>query len=276
MTTMRLRNWRDLFVVHTKSIRLDQSVVDLLASLLVPSGFSIWGYDDWDWLEKRKKQSSWEGDLSRDGFLLDPSRAIEGNPSIKPRQVDTAKLDELISHSRAVLFLHPSTGELSKGMEDELFSLRRDRRNHYRKAPVPVVFWCNFENNAREPIPLGFGDGHKIISDWKGVISLRLDGDCICDETLPHISVWIAKLLLEQRIAHVAKKKAEEADHDNGYFGFCISDFECEPQEELERARTVLSLARTRRNRSRELESIVHELEEIISGIRPNDLNDEL
>lgn len=271
---MRRRDLKDLFVIHTKRIQLDESVVDLLAKLLVSAGFSVWGYDDWDWQEKRKKQLSWQDDLSRDGFLLDPIRAIEGDPPIKPRQVDRGRLDELISHSRSVLFLHPSAGDLSSGMEEELFSLRRDRRVHYRQGPVPVVCWCAFESNEREPFSLGFGYGLGVNDDWKADLRLRLDGCNISSTALIHISVLITTLLLEQRLEHAAKK-AETTDPKNSPFITSLSDFDCTPDEELLRAKAVLNLAQTHRLPNK-VRSIVHELEELINDIRTNDLNDEI
>jgi hypothetical protein len=270
---MPRRIWRDLFISHTKSIKLDKSVVDMLAGVLATAGFSIWGYADWDWLEKRKQEPSWQDDLSRDGFLLDPSRAFGGDPPIKPQEVDRDKLDELISHSRAVLFVHPSRGSLSSGMKEELYSLRRDRQRYYRKEPVPVVCWCSFESNKRDPIPLGFGDGRKIIDDWRAFFPLRLEGSNICGETLIHISVVITKLLLEQRLAHVAEK-SETDDSENGWRRVEFSDFDLTPDEELQRSKTVLNLARAYKNPSRDLKGIINILKERINGIRPNDLND--
>ena len=212
----------------------------------------MWGYDDWDW-QRRRETSTWEDHRSPERLLLDEVDGFEDR--IRLPEVDRGRLDQLISRSRAVLFLYPSAGRLSSGMQEELGSLRRELRVHERREPAPLVLWCVFDTNPREPIPLdsGFGRTDEIVEDWRAQLTIESDGDGILKDSVVHLSVAISKLFVEQHLRHVLKKAP--------------TPFDCTRNEELNRAQAILGHARALPCRSRKLQSAAEELERSIAAL---------
>lgn len=127
---MRRSSPKEVFVIHTKSIPIDRSIVDSLAKLLLPNGFTMWGYSDWSWKVKRADEPTWEDALSSHGFL-DPEQELEALNGPQPRfppPVDRGMIDYILLKTRAIIFLNPTRHKLSAGMREELLSLRRLQR----------------------------------------------------------------------------------------------------------------------------------------------------
>ena len=275
---MRLGKFKDIFVVHTKRFQIDNSVFVSLAEMIIPLGFSVWGYEDWDWIESIKR-SGWRDSASRDGFIADLTWAIEDDFPNLPRKADLEILDELISISRAVLFLNPSSGDLTSGMVEELFSLRRDRRQtSFREKPVSSLCWCSFEDNPHEPYPLDFGDGHKVKDNWNEVFSLPSVGNTISTSSLIQIAIIIVKMIVEQRIQHVLKKRKKGSKRSKLGPGWLIKksfDFHISPTDELSRAKKALHFFQSNRNQSAELDLFILEYEKLITSITEEDLDED-
>jgi len=262
----RFRNWRDVFIIHTKRIQTDRLAARSLAALLAAADFSVWGYDDWEWLEERKRQPSWRDDLLSDGFLLNQLRALEDDVPITPPQVDADALDELMARSRIVLLLHPSRGKMTSGMREEFNSLRRNRRADRVEDTVAAACWCSFECNHREPFHLDWGTGLGVEHDWETEGSLAIEGDRVSGSSLVGFVGALAVVILRQRHEH-ARLKRQHMD-------CAASSFDLSPDEEITRARNVLSLLAKSRTPAPQLASIAEQLERQLDELTAEELDD--
>jgi len=217
---------KDVFVVHSKREEYDRRTVDSLAGLLLPAGFSVWGYSDWDWFKVRKEPPTWQDDLMSDGYLLDPVRALEDPTPRRPKQVDRDRLDTVLSHSHAVIFLNPSARGLSDGMKEELWSLRRRPYRRDPTMPTPVLLWCAFEGDNCEPYP---------VEDmvWRANLRLHVRDGLVDPTSLKNILLVLTALLLEQRVEYVQGQSSRAQG--------LLSLLFCSADQELSRASQVLT-----------------------------------
>ena len=225
---------KDIFVIHTKSNELDRRIVDALAEALLPMRFTMWGYSDWDWYESREERPTWQDDLMSQGYI-DPERAFEDQPLRRRKQADGDRLDEIFSRTRAVIFLNPSDGFLTDGMKEELWSLRRRLYRRDQSMPKPVLLWCAFEDNDREPIPIED-------TPWLANIRLEVQEGSPNEVSVAMITAALSALLLEQRLEYVRELTSEKDG--------TLSLLFCRPEDEIYRASQILELAQCVANKS--------------------------
>ena len=221
---MGRRASKDLFIVHTKTTVVDSLVADSLARFLLPASFTIWGYDDWNWLEPRDDPRSWQDELMSQSYVDDPLSPYQDSPPRRRSKPDARALDTILSRTRAVLFLYPSTGILTPGMKDELWSLRRRPHRRTSEAPAPTFVWSMFSNQEREPLPIAG-------QVWRTVVRVHADEDTPAAACIATIAAAIAGSLLEQRTEYVQQL----GENNRGY----LSLLYCSPEEELRRAREI-------------------------------------
>ena len=216
---------------------MDRSIVDSLAKLLLPNGFTMWGYSDWRWKVKRADKPTWGDALSSHGFL-DPEQefeALNGPPPRFPPPVDRGMIDNILLKTRAIIFLNSTRHKLSAGMKEELLSLRRLQRvrrfHENRSFPPPVCLWCTVEGDDRDPYPLDtFGDGDLA---WAGKVLVEVQDADIKVNCSMVIMVALAGLLLEQRAEFVRQLLA--APRNTAELTDCFGA----PEDELSRCLRV-------------------------------------
>ena len=255
---MKRRATKDVFVIHTKTTVLDRTIVDCLAKLLLPHGFSVWGYSDWDWQVKERYEPTWEDALLTQGFL-DADQEVEALNGDRPRfppPVDRDALDKMLLETRAVIFLNPARSRLSDGMKEELASLRRlqrVRRFHENRAfPPPACFWCIHDGEDRDPYPLNtFGDGDL---SWSAKLPLEVRDSKVEINSCLTVLVALAAVLLEQRASFVGQLST--APRNTAELVRCISS----PDDELSRCARVLTTAHLQADNSRPHEPLSNQV----------------
>jgi hypothetical protein len=224
---MRRSGPKDLFIIHSKEDDLDRNTVDALAALLMPVGFTMWGYSDWDWYVEQEKEPTWQDELLSRGHLFDFTGSMEEPRPRRRDQVDLRELDSLVSDSRVILFLRPLAERLSEGMGEEYHSLKRRPWRGNSEEPPPILFWCNYDGDERPPYPV---DSHPWDFKW----TLKTNGEVVCEESLKIVAVSVAVFLIQQRAKYVAKLKADKVENNYTLW--------CSPKSEISRGRKLLEL----------------------------------
>ena len=194
---------RDLFVVHTKRSDLDRATADALAGVLLPRGFTVRGYEDWDWYAARKEPGRWRDELIA-GRPVDFVNSLE-EPVRPPRQPNRQTIDTTLNRTRAVVFLNAGRNRVTEGMNEELWGLRRQASRYDSNDLFPALLWCSYGDSEQEPYPVES-------KAWRGKLKIHIRDDKPDPVSVLHVSVVFCALLkdLDNEDGAVWSKAAEE------------------------------------------------------------------
>lgn len=140
---MRLRRLpKDVFVIHTESTEIERQYFAALQEVFAPGPLSMWNYDDWSW-------ERWQRDVQkkvyrRSGLEIDPLRFALRDPKPfvsrgRSLAVARASLRRILQDSSVVIFVEPTAGMPSQGVELEFDELRRVLDNFAQPHPRPAT-----------------------------------------------------------------------------------------------------------------------------------------
>lgn len=176
---------KDVFFIHSRSAPPEYAVVDRTAQLLVGAGFSVWGYEDWEWEHETEELT-----YARSGKNLDMRRFIQGNPKpfkkyVQDEEVDTDTLESIFNSTKVVVVVNP-TGRPTEGVRDEMQTLRW-MGTARRRVGLRFVL-CQI--NTTEPDPL------VTFIDYVGTLQLAFS-DEPDDQSIADLVVLIVTHLLD-------------------------------------------------------------------------------
>ncbi len=109
---------REIFILHTKKDAEQRQIAENTTKILKACGFKVWEYRDWEWAsEEQEVFSSKSGKLDvrryAGGDLRPFKKHIES-------EINFDALDKILRKCRVLVFLNPSTKNVSKGFKEEL------------------------------------------------------------------------------------------------------------------------------------------------------------
>lgn len=115
---------KDIFFIHSAGKPSERAVVDRTAQRLAEAGFSIWGYDDWNWEHENQEVTH-----ARSGRHIDMRRLVQRNPRpfkkiVRDEEVDTDLLESIFKGTKVVVVVSPTGERPSDGVIEELQTLR--------------------------------------------------------------------------------------------------------------------------------------------------------
>lgn len=133
-----------VFIIYSQASLPELRLVEALASDLLEAGVTLPGYEEMDWLVRKPGRPRWRGYGSR----IDPMRYAAGDPrpfrhEVIEDKVNVEMLREYFEGAQCVVFVAPYGLQPSRGVLDELETLRREGH----EPPVVAVAW--WDENER-------------------------------------------------------------------------------------------------------------------------------
>ncbi len=211
-------HWRDFFVIHTrKKGSADQSLLDCLAGIVLPAGYRIWGYEDWDWFRKQGHQPSWQDELMS-GSPVDFATAVNDRPR-QHRNPDFDALSRILDMVRVVPFLCAGRNKVTKGMDSELDTLRVQAGQCKAHDLFPIRIWCSY--GERDRVPYSIGERR-----WSAKLKIYSDNHIVDPCSAYHLAVVSTALMTLQRGSLASRQR--HGDRCEGVFalpGSARTDF---------------------------------------------------
>lgn len=133
---------KNVFVIHTERAPIEQQYFSALQEVFADGPLTVWNYDDWSW--ETLQRDSRKKVYAREGLRIDPVRWMLKSPKPFIRrgtslQVAKATLRRILRDSSVVIFVEPTQGRPSEGVEFELTELRRIMDDAIKPHPRPAT-----------------------------------------------------------------------------------------------------------------------------------------
>ena len=150
---------KELFIIHTKRDRLHRTFIDFVEPELVGTQLTVWTYDDWRWEHGVRGHGT---SYRRTGLSLDLARFLRRDPKPfkhpnRQPEIDLDTITRILRNSVVIMFLEPTIGDATPGMEVEREALRklliRDG-SFERGRPVMVCgYWRHRSRQVLSELP---------------------------------------------------------------------------------------------------------------------------
>ena len=134
---------RDIFIIHSKRSKNEDSIAGQLTKILDEQGYSVWKYKDWKWKTEDTTEYSSEG-----GRHIDLVRMIAGVPEpvfdFREGEIDLDTLEWIFARTRLIICVNQALRKPTTGVEEELWLLcNRLKRINPRSRPPQLFIFCN-------------------------------------------------------------------------------------------------------------------------------------